>query len=183
MYKQELKIPKERIAILVGTKGEVKKLIEKKANVSLEIDSAEGDVLIKGEESLNLYVVTDVVKAIGRGFSPKVAINLLDDRYMLDIIDVTDYTGKSQKDKIRLRGRVIGREGKSRTMIENITNTKISVYGKTVGVLGEVENVAMARKAVDMLLSGAPHGNVYRWLENKKREIEKRVFEKEHGIN
>jgi rRNA processing protein Krr1/Pno1 len=33
-----------------------------------------------------------------------------------------------------------------------------------------------------MLLEGAPHGNVYRWLEDKKREEIRRKFEEEHAF-
>ena len=72
---------------------------------------------------------------------------------------------------MRLKGRVIGQEGKSRAYIENFTETDVVVYGKTIGIIGEVERVAMAKQAIEMLLEGSPHGNVYKWLENKKREL------------
>ena len=36
-----LKIPKERIGIIIGHKGETKKMIEKMSKVTLEIDSVE----------------------------------------------------------------------------------------------------------------------------------------------
>ncbi|MEA3378766.1 MAG: KH domain-containing protein [Nanoarchaeota archaeon] len=182
MFKQELKIPKERIAVLIGTKGEIKKKIENKANVIIDVDSKEGDVIISGEDSFVLYITKDVVSAIGRGFAPKDALKLFQEGCIFDILNITEYVGKSKKGQRRIRGRVIGSEGKARKMIEDLTDTKIIIYHKTVGIIGEVEKVSIARRAVDMLLSGAPHGNVYRWLENKIREIEKRVFEKEHEI-
>jgi rRNA processing protein Krr1/Pno1 len=40
-----------------------------------------------------------------------------------------------------------------------------------------MEMVALAREAIDMILSGAPHGATYRMLENKRREIHKRRLE------
>lgn len=181
MYQQELKIPKDRVGVLIGVKGEVKGQIEGKFGVKIDVDSKMGDVIISGEDSVNVYSAKNIVKAIGRGFAPEVAMQLEREDYMFDLIDITDYVGKSKKGMERLKGRMIGSEGKARKMIEMITETRISVYGKTVGIIGEIEGATIARRAVDMLLSGSPHGNVYKWLENQKRELKKRMFEG-HGI-
>lgn len=174
MYAQEIKIPKDRVGALIGTAGEFKKKLEKKTKTKITIDSETGYVTIEGEDSPTLYILKDVVQAIGRGFSPEIAITLLKEGMLLEITNIQDYSGKSKKKMDRLRGRVIGTKGKSRTMIEQLTNTHISVYGKTVAVAGKIEDVAMAREAVEYLLSGSPHGNVYRWLQNKKKEAAKR---------
>ncbi|MFH1637109.1 MAG: KH domain-containing protein [Candidatus Woesearchaeota archaeon] len=177
MQSEELKIPKERIAVLIGKKGESKRLIEKKAKAKIDVDSKAGDVIMTGEDPISLFVTKHVVQAIGRGFSPEKALMLFDESYTFEIVDVTEFTGKSKKKMERMRGRVIGEKGKSRNMIENLTDTYVSVYGKTVGIIGYYENAAIARGAVEMLLSGSPHGNVYRWLEDKRRELQKRQFE------
>ena len=78
---------------------------------------------------------------------------------------------------MRLKGRVIGQEGKARKYIESYCDVKMVVYGKTIGLVGELEKVAMAKQAIEMLLEGSPHGNVYKWLDNKKRELIRREFE------
>ncbi len=177
MDTQELKIPLERIAILIGKNGETKKKLEKKKHVELEIHSEEGDVLIHGEDSVAVFDTAIVVKAIARGFNPELAELLYDEEYTLELITISDFSGKSQKKLLRLRGRVIGQEGKARKMIESITDTYISVYGKTIGIIGKVEDVAVSRQALEMLLEGAPHGNVYKWLEDKRRETIRRKFD------
>jgi ribosomal RNA assembly protein len=46
-YMYELKIPKERIAVLIGTKGEIKKQIEDATGTHIDVDSNEGDVFLK----------------------------------------------------------------------------------------------------------------------------------------
>ena len=51
-----------------------------------------------------------------------------------------------------------------------LTDTHISVYGKTIGIIGEHQDVADARTAVENMLKGAPHGNVYKWLEKRRKE-------------
>ena len=47
------------------------------------------------------------------------------------------------------------------------------MYGKTIGIIGEAEKVMLARRAVESLLAGATHTSVYKWLEKKKRELER----------
>lgn len=176
IFTQEMKIPRDRVGVLVGTKGATKKHIEKTANVSLDI-SADGDVVIKGRDTIALYDAKIVVQAIGRGFSPNVAFQLFNENNSFELIDITNYSGKSKKKLDRLRGRVIGENGRARRAVEELTETAISVYGKTVGIIGDLEMTALARDAVDMLLSGAPHSAVYRMLENKRREINRRRLE------
>lgn len=176
MDSQELKIPVERVAVLIGKSGEVKKRIEKKMHVHLEVDSQEGDVVVSGEDSVKVYDTLNIIKAIARGFNPEIAELLYDEDYTLELISISDFSGGSQKKLLRLRGRVIGQEGKSRKMIESLTETHISVYGKTIALIGKLDGVAMSRQAVEMLLEGAPHGNVYKWLEDKRRETIRRQF-------
>ena len=119
MYSQEIKIPKERVGVLIGKEGEVKKQIEKKAKVEIEVDSKQGDVIITGEDNLAIYEVKIMIHAIGRGFSPEVALQLFNERNVFELIDMTNFTGKSKKKLERMKGRVIGEDGKSRKTIED----------------------------------------------------------------
>lgn len=171
-YMYELKIPKERIAVLIGTKGEMKKQIEEATGTHIDVDSEEGDVFLKGEDSLSLYTTREIIKAIARGFNPDVAMLLLKQEYALELINLKDYA--EEKQLMRLKGRVIGREGKARKNIEVLTETNISVYGKTIGIIGECENSVIARRAVDSLLTGSTHANVYKWLEKNRRELKRK---------
>lgn len=177
-YSYQLKIPKERIAVLIGTKGEMKKRIEEETNSKIFVNSDEGDVTISGDDSLGLFSAREIIKAIGRGFSPETALLILKSDYAFELLNIADYIGKSKKTTIRLKARVIGSEGKARKQIEEITDTKMSVYGKTIGIIGEAESVLLARRAIETLLAGATHASVYQWLEKKKRELERnRMFD------
>jgi ribosomal RNA assembly protein len=73
----------------------------------------------------------------------------------------------------RIKGRIIGRDGRSREIMEQLSGSKVSVYGKTVALLGYPEQIRVARTAIEMLLDGAPHGNVYSFLEKKHQELAK----------
>jgi len=172
-YLYDTKIPKERIAVLIGKDGITKKQIESATNIKLKIDSKEGDVFLEGEDALGLYSAREVVRAIGRGFNPEIALLLLKPDYMFEMLNMLDYV-KSKSSIIRLKGRVIGAEGRSRKTIEELTETYISVYGKTIGIIGFSENVAIAKKAIESLLSGSPHSSVYKWLERRRGNMKRR---------
>ncbi|MDD5182448.1 MAG: KH domain-containing protein [Candidatus Nanoarchaeia archaeon] len=170
-YSQMVKIPKERIAVLIGTKGATKRDIEEKTNTKLKV-SAEGDVDIFGE-SYETWVTRQVIKAIGRGFSPKNALLLLEDEYAFEIIELKDFASNEHA-MTRLKSRVIGTEGKSREVIEELTMCHISVYGKTVSIIGKTEYLFVAKKAIEMLLTGAQHATVFKMLETERKEMYKK---------
>lgn len=169
-YSHELKIPKERIAVVIGPKGSMKKELEELSKSKLHIDSETGDIRITGEDPILLYSIREVVKAISRGFNPDVAKMLMKQDYCLEIIDVYDFA-KTKNDMIRLKARVIGTKGKAWKTIENLCEVNISVYGKTLSIIGEALNSSMARKAIESLLSGSPHANVYKFLEKQRRDM------------
>jgi ribosomal RNA assembly protein len=169
-YSHDLKIPKERVGVLIGPKGQTKKELEELSKSNLDIDSESGEIIVSGEDPILLFSMRDVIKAIGRGFNPDIAKFLLKQDYSFDIIDIYDFA-KTKNDVIRLKGRVIGSEGKSRRTIENLCEVNISVYGKTLSVIGEASNVSLARKAIESLLSGSPHSSVYKFLEKSRRKL------------
>ncbi len=170
-YQYELKITKDRIAVLIGKDGSTKKQLEQATGVKIQVDSKEGDVYLSSNDAMKLYTTREIVKAIGRGFNPEFALLLLKPDYSLEIFNIADYAGNKHNTIARIKGRIIGSGGKSRKTIENLTETNISVYGKTICIIGESTKVAIARKAIQSLLTGAPHSGVYRWLEKKRREF------------
>jgi len=172
----EITIPEDRIGVLIGKEGEIKKRIEELTGCKLRISSKTGVVKIACEDPYKFIRVQDVIKAIAHGFNPDVAIKLLeDDMTTLDIIDLTSYV--SDKHLQRIKGRIIGKEGSMRKTIEDLLNVHVSVYGKTVAILGDVESVAIAREAMEMLVEGAQHSTVIKFLERKRRELKMRGME------
>lgn len=175
-FEYYVKVPKDRIGVLIGDKGEKKRELESNLGVKLDIDSNEGDVRLTGTDTLKLYTAQEIIKAIARGFNPDVAKQLLKTEFMLEFLNITEYV-KNKNQMIRLKGRVIGEDGKSRRTIEELTETSIVVYGKTIGIIGEAESVTEAQKGIDMLLTGAPHATVFRILERWRRNKRRREYE------
>jgi len=174
-YSYELKIPKDRVGVLIGIKGKEKRDIESKTKTKLNINSKEGDVSVIGSDPIGIFTAKEIVKAIGRGFNPEIAMLLLNEDYMLEVVDIKQFT-KNKSSFERLKGRVIGTNGKSRKTIEDLSQAHISVYGKTVAIIGEVDNADAARRAVESLLRGSEHGNVYKSLENRRRDMNKSLM-------
>jgi len=177
-----LKIPRERIGVLIGPEGKTKKTIEKKLSVELQIDSETGGITImlteNAEDPSLLFKAKDVVTAIGRGFSPEHAFRLIrDEEAVLDIIDLRVIFGRSESDIRRVKGRIIGMNGKTRRIIEELTEANVVVYGHTVAIIGDIEQVQAAREAIQMLIRGSLHSTVYRFLHRKRRELKKRMLE------
>ena len=177
-----VKVPTDRIGALVGPEGFVKESIEKKFSVELHIDSGTGDVTITLRADVNdpslLFKAREVVTAIARGFSPENALRMLSkEEASLYIIDLHEIVGKSQSDMNRLKGRVIGQEGKTRRIIEELTNANITVYGHTISIIGNVDELETAKEAVQMLLRGSQHRTVYRYLHRKRRELKEKRLE------
>ena len=180
-FSYDLKVPKDRVAVLIGKGGEVKKHLEEATKCKLRIDSEEGDVFITGNDSIGLYTAREIVRAVSRGFNPEIATLLLKQEYMFDVIDLRDYA-PTKNAQIRLKGRVIGSEGKSRRVIEELTETHISVYGKTIGIIGEITNVGLAKNAIEKLLEGGMHAGIFRDLEGKRKDLRLKHIHEDFNI-
>ena len=145
-------IPLERMGVLIGKDGSTKATIEEAFKARLLVQSQNGVVEIVPREGTDdpttILRARDVVLAIARGFSPNRALALVEDDIVLDIIDLRETFGKNEREIARLKGRVIGREGKIRRLIEEMTDAKVSVYGHTISMLGEYETVTAAREAI-----------------------------------
>ena len=182
-----LKIPQNRVGALIGTNGDVKKSIEKLTGTILDIDSDDGTVYITPredmEDPLGVWNANHIVKAIARGFNPEIAMKLIHDDIYLEIMKLPLYVGKSKKALARYKGRIIGKNGKTRELITELAEVDMAVYGKTVSFIGEMENVLIAKEAVEMILNGSRHKSVYAFLENKKETLKLKEFKDLVGIH
>ena len=177
-----IKVPRERVGVIIGPDGVTKKNIEGKLSVELQIDSDSGDVTItmneKATDPSMLFKAKDVVTALGRGFSPEHAFRLVrDEDAILDVIDLRTAFGKSEADIKRVKGRIIGMNGKTRRLIEELTDAQVAVFGHTVSIIGTIEQAGVAREAVEMLVKGSMHSTVYRVLHRKRGELKKKMLE------
>ena len=169
-----IKIPMERIAVVIGHNGETKRDLEDKSGVRLEIDSRLGEIAIDDhnvEDPLQVLKLESIILAIGRGFSPEHAMKLLNDNNDLFIFNIHDYVSKKESHVRRLKSRIIGTEGKTKRVLEELTDSYISVYGHTVSIITDFVSMDIAKRAIDKLLSGSKHATVYRFIESNMRQL------------
>ncbi|MFP4217415.1 MAG: KH domain-containing protein [Salinarchaeum sp.] len=173
---QHVTIPQDRIGVLIGEGGETLREIERRADVRLNVDSQNGSVEIDQQpdaDPVRSLKGPEIVRAIGRGFAPEDALSLLEDEMMMfDLVDI-DAAARNKSDLKRKKGRLIGEDGRTRELMEELTGASVVIYGSTLGVIGQPEAVDAVRQAAEMLLDGAPHGAVYSFLEEKRNELKR----------
>jgi ribosomal RNA assembly protein len=174
-----VRVPKDRIAVLIGRSGVTRKALEEGSGAAIVIDSRTGDVTltwpVEGADPVLMMKLPDLVKAIGRGMAPKKALQLLDDDCYFQLYDMREWVGKQPTQKSRMRGRLIGRDGRIRRMIEENTGCEMSVYGSTVVLIGDEDGLTLANSAVERILRGAEHSTVIKMLERERRQRKMRV--------
>ncbi|MEM5836552.1 MAG: KH domain-containing protein [Candidatus Aenigmatarchaeota archaeon] len=158
-----IKIPEERLKIF--KEKDYSRKLKMLTNCNININE---EISIECEDPFLLMRLKEVIKAFGRGFDFEDALNLLDEEYCLETINIQDFSGKSKNRMIVVKGRVIGRKGKAKKLIEKYTNVKIAIYGKTVSIIGKWEDVQKAKRAVESLLQGRKHGTVFRKLADEQ---------------
>ncbi len=107
-----IRIPGDRIGVLIGADGKTRRRIESTFGVKITVESESGGVEIKVNEDQPdvsvMFTVKNIVKAIGRGFSPNKAMTLQNETNDILVIDLEEYVGNSKYAQNRVRGRIIG---------------------------------------------------------------------------
>jgi ribosomal RNA assembly protein len=167
------RIPQDRIAVLIGKGGETRRMIEEACGAKLEIDSKSGDVMADwGEGEVDPVIrmkMPDVIVAIGRGLAPKRAVQLVEDEVSLRMYDIREWVGRQPNQTRRMRSRLIGRNGRIRSLIEEISQCEMAIYGSSVLVIGDEEGLALATPAIEGILRGSEHSTVLHGLEQDRK--------------
>lgn len=167
-----VRIPEERVGVVIGPGGRTCHDIAQRTSTDVQVDGEEGAVRISGPDSDpgRVLQARDIVLAIARGFSPERAKRLLKDNTYLGILDIKVTTGKKEKAALRrIRSRVIGTRGEARTRIEQLSGCFVSVYGGTVALIGQEDQLERATRAVELLLRGSEHSTVFHMLARLRR--------------
>lgn len=140
-----------------------RKLLEKELEVRFHFSGKELEILGAPEKE---YIAEKVVEAIDFGFPIEIALLIKEEELVLEALNIREYTRR--KDFERIRGRIIGKEGKTKKTIGNLTDCFIEVKDNRVAIIGRPENVKGARQAIISLIQGTKHSNVYAYLEHHK---------------
>ncbi|MEM3361807.1 MAG: hypothetical protein QXV64_01980 [Candidatus Anstonellaceae archaeon] len=161
-----LKFSPKRLAVLEGSQNSTLKLLEKNLNVKIYV-LGDGQVEIRGA-AVDVFFSIPVLRAISRGFEPHVALKLKNENYGFNLIDLKDYA-KTKAQLVRLKGRIIGKKGKAKRILEQQAECDIAVFGHTIGIIANLETLDVATNAIFKLIEGVPHSGVYLYLEKNKK--------------
>ncbi len=178
----EIKIPADRVPVLVGKNGSTKRKIERLGKVDVEVDSESGLVTVTPKtDPVAALAASNVVKAIGRGFNPEKAMQLFDEDMQLVIVSLRDYARPGSHRISEIKGRLIGRNGKTREIVEDLSGSFLSIYGDTVSVIADHISMSYSLEAIQMLINGKRHRTVYSYLEKSFRDMKYKKLEESFG--
>lgn len=172
--RMEIEVPENRIGIIVGKDGEVKKKIEEKCGCKLQFHG--NLVSVDFDDNLSFIKAKNVILAIARGFSPEIALKLLDDESLVfESIDLSQIVpGSAMK---RIMGRIIGKEGRIKKQIEDTLNVHIRIQERYISIIGSYESVNVVREAINMLIEGAQHSTMLKFIEKRRRDLKSRSLD------
>ena len=168
------RVPKNRIAVLIGKGGQTRKMLEEASGAKLDIGSRTGEVMAEWEGEPDPIVrmkMPDVMLAIGRGLAPSRAVQLIRDDVFLRMYDIREWVGRQPNQTRRMRSRLIGRNGRIRSLIEEISNCEMAIHGSTVLVIGDQDGIALAAPAIEGILRGSEHSTVLHGLEQDRKRL------------
>lgn len=146
--------------------------LEEISNSTIELDEKTKSIKVtpKQGNAYDAMKVRSVINAIGLGFSVDDAMKLMSDDYTLEIIELKDFSNGPDSLR-RIKGRIIGEKGKAKKIIQEYTGVQILVGDHIVALLGNVEQMSVAKRAIEMLLEGKEHSTVYKFLDEAERNL------------
>ena len=141
-------------------------------------EETKGGLLKKGGVKLNIYTLTDIQNYVKEYLSELTKLMGLDVTFETKRRDsqicVKMYSNNNSI--------LIGKDGKTREIIMEMAEVHMAVYGKTVSLIGEMDNIMIAKEAIEMILNGSRHKSVYGFLEHKKEDLKRKEFNELVGI-
>jgi len=164
-----IKVTSKRLPVIIGPGGQVKRGIEKATHTQLDIDSRTGDItIVGGKNYYDVYNAKKIISAISRGFSPEHAFLILKDDYTIEVISIPETIGKNESRLEQVKGRIIGREGSIKNLIEKRFNCYISIFGKTVSIIARADDMVKVQEIIEAIIGGCKHTTVFKMLKTAK---------------
>ena len=166
--------------IFIKEIGRIKKAredVEKALKVKMVFGS-EG-IEITGKDVVSEYTALRVIEALNQGFNVNSALQLKNEDYMFEKVNLKDRIRVSRLKTIK--GRIIGEKGRAKDVMSELTDCDITVKDYIVGIIGKAVDVDVAVHAINELANGAPHSKVYSYLE-KSRKIRILKLEEEESL-
>lgn len=137
-----------------------KKKLEEKLNV--KITNRGKEVKLEGSPE-DEYVAEKVIDALNFGFPFSTAISIKTEDFILEILNIKDYT--KRPDLKIVRARLIGKGGATLKTLNHLTKCHFELKDNYVGILCSPEHLENGQEAVISIIKGSKQSNVYSFLE------------------
>jgi len=137
-----------------------KRQLEKKLNI--KITNRGKEVSISGKP-LEEYTAGLIIDALNMGFPFSTAMLIKEEDNLFEVLNIKDHTRRHNLEIIR--GRIIGKEGRTLKTLNQLTKCYFEIKDNTVGIIGNAEYIKNAQEAVISIIKGTKQGNVYSFLE------------------
>jgi len=142
-----------------------KKNLEKELNVKI---FNKGNLLFVDGKAEDEYLAVQVIEAMALGFSLQKALLLTQDGFILEKIYIRGIT--QRHDLGRIRGRIIGTNGKTKKTIESLGDCHICVHENIVGIIGFADEIRTTITALEALIRGKKQTKTYSYLEEARSQ-------------
>jgi ribosomal RNA assembly protein len=138
----------------------LKKDFKQRLNVDIE---NKGKIIEISGDPQDEYISEKIIEAINLGFPIDTAFLLTEEEILFEKISIKSFS--RSKDYERVRGRIIGKDGKTLKVLSDLSSCAIQLKGNEVGIIGPSNNIRAVEHAITSLIKGAKQANVYRYLE------------------
>ena len=142
---------------------------KEKLNVNIKVEGRK--ITIEGE-AIDEYNAQQVFEAIQFGFTVKQSLQLTEPDMHFVKINIKKATRRKNLEDVR--SRVIGKEGKTKRTLENISGCEIVVNDNNeVGLIGPSESIESAETGLKNVIKGSKQSNAYAYVERMNSERKK----------
>jgi len=134
--------------------------------LEVKITNRGREVSVQGKPE-NEYIAEKVIDALNFGFPFAAAISIKNEENVFEFLNIKDHT--KVKDLKRVRGRIIGKEGRTLKTISNISDCYLERRENEIGIIGPTENIEHAQNAIISIIKGSKQTNAYAGLEKSKQ--------------
>lgn len=136
-----------------------KKLID---ILNIKITNRGKEVTINGNPEDEI-IARQVIDALNYGFPYVEAISIKTENRILETVNIKDHTSRANLE--RVRGRIIGKGGKTIKTLAGLTDSAMEIKENTVAIITNPDNIERATGSVIAIIKGAKQGGVYKDLE------------------
>ena len=140
--------------------------IENKIKVQFSFGS---DYVIINANVENEFFIEQVVLAVDFGFDVEDALLLTNPSFLLKFIDIRDNTSRNNLKDVR--GRIIGKNGRVKKAIENLTGSVVVIKDNDIGIIVDDLHLDTTMQAFKTLIHGTKYGTVFNYLERQNRTL------------